>query len=356
MSTPDTITEVIILQEPEDLDADRFSQPSVVERAKLFQSSLARYAVTKDALQSKGLVFGGRVLLTGAPGTDFEGFVHHVAFETPMKIIRLNVLNAIGGAIEISEAIRTLVEIAKRNSPALVYLEKIDTLSEKGKDHTAVLLSALKETSWDENEIILVGATSYPERIEEEILSAFDRVYIFKQSQMDERVKVFEALLDGRKDIDPTLLGEMTEGWGFSDLVHLSAGIIADVPAETNIIPRSKLEQIMDQSGLIGISRKEVRDGMSFVSKGSSYSSFDAIDTEYPDDFLDQLYLMAVGDDFQGTQRVIESLNNNLPLTQADSTFLSKYPFLLTGTAEDRLTRLMRAKRTNDRLSRIMGR
>ena len=63
MSTPDTITEVIILQEPEDLDADRFNQPSVVERAKLFQSSLARYVTTKDALTSKGLVFGGRILL-----------------------------------------------------------------------------------------------------------------------------------------------------------------------------------------------------------------------------------------------------------------------------------------------------
>jgi hypothetical protein len=76
----------------------------------------------------------------------------------------------------------------------------------------------------------------------------------------------------------------------------------------------------------------------------------------YPDSFLDQLYLMAVGEDFAKTQRVVESLNAGLPLSSNERSFLSQYPFLLGGTPEDRLTRLLRAKKSHDRLARIMGR
>ena len=77
---------------------------------------------------------------------------------------------------------------------------------------------------------------------------------------------------------------------------------------------------------------------------------------EYPDEFLDQLYLMAVGEDYAETQRVIEVLNDGLPLSAKDKEFLSRHPFLLTGSAEDRLTRLLRAKKSSDRLHKIMGR
>jgi hypothetical protein len=77
---------------------------------------------------------------------------------------------------------------------------------------------------------------------------------------------------------------------------------------------------------------------------------------EYPDNFLDQLYLMAVGEDYAETQRIIEVLNEGLPLSVKDREFLSRYPFLLNGSTEDRLTRLLRAKKSSDRLHRIMGR
>ncbi|MFW9919201.1 MAG: AAA family ATPase [Candidatus Thorarchaeota archaeon] len=356
MSRPDAITEVVILEEPEDLDADRFSQPSVLDKAKKFQSVLAKYGSFREKLHGKGLIFGGRVLLLGAAGTDFESFVHHIAYETPLKIIRLRLTHAFGEAHQVSDAIRTLVEFAKRNSPAVIYIDKLDALAEKGKEYASVFLSALRETTWDQHEIAVVAATVFPERIEDEILTTFDRVFIFETIQMEERVKVLESLLEGRKDLDPTTLAEITEGWGFSDLVHLSVTLHTDVPEESNPIPRGKLEQILDSSGIIGISRSETRQRISRTTQGSHVPTYESIEHSYPDDFLDQLYLMAVGDDFQGTQRVIESLNASLPLAPADAEFLSRYPFLLTGNAEDRLTRLMRAKRTSDRLSRIMGR
>jgi hypothetical protein len=82
----------------------------------------------------------------------------------------------------------------------------------------------------------------------------------------------------------------------------------------------------------------------------------EAADKVYPDEFVDQLYLMAVGDDYSRTQRVIETLNANLPLSNDEREFLSQYPFILTGSSEDRLARLLKAKRSNDRLRKVMGR
>lgn len=356
MSRPDAITEVVILEEPEDLEADRFGQQSVVAKARTFQNVFAKFGSYRDKLHSKGLVFGGRVLILGAAGTDFEAFVHHIAFETPLKIVRLRMSHTLGEPQQISDSIRTLIEFAKRNSPALVYIDKLDAIAERGEEYATVFQSILTETTWDSHEILIIGATTHPDRIEEEVLTLFDRVYIFETIQMDERVKVLETLLEGRKDLEPTVIAELTEGWGFSDLVHLSVALLTDVPEEPNPLPRNKLEQILESSGIVGISRKEVRQRLVKTSEGYHKPSFESIEQSYPDDFMDQLYLMAVGDDFQTTQRVIESLNASLPIVPKDADFLSRYPFLLTGSAEDRLTRLMRAKRTSDRLSRIMGR
>jgi SpoVK/Ycf46/Vps4 family AAA+-type ATPase len=356
VSRPDAVTEVIVLKEPEEIEFDRVAQHSVISRAKIFLNVISNLGTLRDKLKNKGLAFGGRVLLLGSPGTDFGAFAYHVALEMPLKLIRFRTSHAIGTTEEMSSAIRTLAEYAKRNAPALVYIEKLDTFAEMGTRQSAVLLSTLKEVTWDRNEILVVAATTHPERIEEEVLTIFDRVYAFKPPLIDERTNLFETLLGERRDIDTSILGEMTEGWGFSDMVHLSVSLLADVPEETSPISRAKLEQHLESCGAIPISRKETRDNMASIAQGSYSAPIQTVENAYPDEFLDQLYLMVVGDDFQEAQRIIESLNNNLPLTPPDSEFLSRYPFLLTGTPEDRLTRLMRAKRTNDRLSRLMGR
>ena len=89
---------------------------------------------------------------------------------------------------------------------------------------------------------------------------------------------------------------------------------------------------------------------------GDNKPKLDNLYYEYPDDFLDQLYLLAVGEDYANTQRVIEILNDGMPLSKADHEFLARHPYLLNGSAEDRLTRLLRAKKSSDRLQRIMGR
>lgn len=356
MSREDIMSEVIKLQDPEDLPTERFNQPSVLEKAELFHSIISGIPSMKETLGKKGLQFGGRVLLVGPPGTDFDTFVFHIAAEVPTKLLRLQMSALVGGTDKISEILHTSVEFAKRNPPVVLYLEQLDILGHAGTKHASILYNSFKELSWDDNEVLIICSTTNPSKIERDLLTVFDRVYIFPAPHLSERVRVFETLLEGRKDLDPSLLGEITDGWGFSDIQHLCISLLTDVPESSEPLPRIKLEQIIAGSGVHGLSRLETHESIVRTARGEFSPSPESVSKEYPEDFLDQLYLMAVGDDFQGTQRIIETLNNDMPLTPEDREFLSKYPFLLPGNSEDRLTRLMRAKRTSDRLNRMMGR
>jgi SpoVK/Ycf46/Vps4 family AAA+-type ATPase len=356
LSKEERLTEAAVLVEPESLTLSRISQYSVVERAKAFHTDMQALGDLKPVFEKTGLEFGGRVLLIGPPGTDFEAFLNYLATEVPLKIARLRLGLAIGDSSHLANSIRLVTEMARRNSPALLYYERLEVFGEVGSRHAAVLQNEITGTSWDDDEVLVVAATTQPDRIDREVLSVFDRVYIFQSATFDERVRVFEAAFEDRKDIVPTVLAELTEGWGYADTVHLTTSLMMLSSKSGEPLTKENLESLIQKSGVQPIARHEAMTWISRAAKGQYSPATAKVEHDYPENFLDQLYLMAVGDDFQGTQRVIESLNSELPLSPQDKQFLSRYPFLLSGSADDRLTRLMRAKRTRDRLSRIMGR
>jgi hypothetical protein len=152
------------------------------------------------------------------------------------------------------------------------------------------------------------------------------------------------------------VIAELTEGWGFSDVNHLAMSLYMTEEVEGGQLPREKVEELIEQSGVVAFGDSRFLESLARKTRGIKQPELSKISEEYPDEFLDQLYLMAVGEDYAETQRVIEVLNEGLPLSVKDREFLSRHPFLLTGTAEDRLTRLLRAKKSSDRLHRIMGR
>ena len=138
-----------------------------------------------------------------------------------MKMIRLQMSTVLRGADQISEALHTAVEFAKRNPPVMLYLDQTEVLGREGTNHASVLYNSFKELTWDESEVLVICSTTNPDKVERDLLTSFDRVYIFPAPLLSERVRVFETILEGRKDLDPSLLGELTDGWGFSDIQHL---------------------------------------------------------------------------------------------------------------------------------------
>ena len=348
--------EAVTLTEPEKQPADRLSQYSVVTKAMEHHSLMNRYDKIKRNLTEAGMQFGGRVLLIGSAGTDFEAFTHHLCREVPLKLVRFRMEKMLYEAKSSADILRVGFEFARRNSPTAIYIEKLETVAPSRSDRSAVLQDELKRTGWDGEEVLVVAATTRPRDIDTDLSSVFDRIYVIEGTTLEDRIRVLEQALKEREDIDPTVVAELTDGWGFSSLKLLAVSLFMTERSEAGQIPRDKIEELISKSGVIPLSNPRTLESVIKSTGGTTQSEINNLSAEYPDDFLDQLYLMAVGEDYSATQRVVEVLNDGMPLSKEDREILARYPFLLNGTAEDRLTRLLRAKKSSDRLQRIMGR
>ncbi len=344
------------MTEPEKQPTERLSQYSVVTKAMEHHSLMNRYDKVRRNLTEAGMQFGGRVLLIGSVGTDFEAFTHYLCREVPLKLVRFRMEKMLYEAKSGANILRVGFEYARRNSPTAIFVEKVETVAPARSDRSAVLQDELKRTGWDGEEVLVVAATTRPRDVDADLLSAFDRVYVIEGTTLEDRIRVLEQALKGREDIDPTAAAELTEGWGFSSLKLLAVSLFMTEKNEAGQIPRDKIEELITKSGVIPLSNPRTLESVVKSAGGTSQPEIENLNIEYPDDFLDQLYLMAVGEDYSATQRVIEVLNDGMPLSKEDREILARYPFLLSGTAEDRLTRLLRAKKSSDRLQRIMGR
>jgi SpoVK/Ycf46/Vps4 family AAA+-type ATPase len=346
--------DTVILTRPEDLDKNRLSQYSIKEMAKTFHEAITRFGNLSEDLRTKGLVFGGRVLLIGSVGTDFEAFVQHLSREIPIKIVRPKLERVLGQSDSVRESIIFWFEFAKRNAPSILYIDRAEYIAPAHSQESALLGLESEGISWDTDEVLLIASTSSPQAMDAELLSSFDHTFVSEKATLDDRVRLFEAAFKGRDNLSPTDAAELTEGWSFIETKHLAVKLVLEELGEE--VTREKLEQMIAESGVLPVGRRRALDHLVTRIQGGQVPSIDAVEPEYPDDFLDQLYLLAVGDNYAETQRVIETLNSSLPLSSKDFEYLSEYPFLMKGTPEDRLTRLLRAKKNNDRLRRIMGR
>jgi len=352
----ETFADSLQLTTPEEIPANRVSQFSVRERATEFLSILKRQSALKTGLEERGVHFGGRVLLIGSTGTDFETFVSHLSAELPINVVRFRLARAIGDSESSNELARVGFEFARRNAPSLFYIERLDMMGTGSTPRAAVLQSELEHVSWDADNVIVVAATTRPDTVDADVFAAFDRTYLFEPATTNDRVKVLEQILRGRDDIDPSMVAELTDGWSFADVKHLAVSLYMTESVEHGQIAQERLEALIRKSGVLPVGKRGYVKSIAQNLESEKTPKLEQLEQAYPDTFLDQLYLMAVGDDFAGVQRVIESLNAGAPLSSADRLFLSRYPFLLTGSPEDRLTRLVRAKKSYDRLARIMGR
>jgi len=348
--------EVVTLVEPENQPTTRISQYSIVTEAMEFQILLERYENSKRELADTGLKFGGRILLIGPSGTDFEAFTHHLCREIPLKMVRYKMEELLKNRQRETSVFNIGFEFARRNSPVLLLIERLEVIAPKTSDSSVALQEELERTSWDEDETIVVVTTTHPQEIDTEILALFDRTYVFGTTTLEDRVRVFEQVLKNRDDIDPTAVAELTEAWGFSDIKKLAVSLLMTEKSASDQISKDKVQELINDSNVIPLTNSQYISSITRKISGASQPKIEDIYHEYPDDFLDQLYLLAVSEDYTNTQHVIELLNEGMPLSKTDHEFLAKHPYLLNGSAEDRLTRLLRAKKSSDRLQRIMGR
>ena len=348
--------ETVSLTTPEQVPMERVNQHAVVSFATEYLSLLRRYDAIKTQMSERGLEFGGRVLLVGPPGTDFLAFPYFLAREVPIKIVRLKMEGILDENKRANDALRGGFEFARRNSPAILYVEKLEALAQKNSIRSIVFQDEIKRTGWSGDEVVIVAATTRLDQVDRELLAMYDRTYIVEGTSVDDRIRILEQVLKDRNDIDVSIVAELTEGWGFSDIKHLAMSLYMQEPSKAGEMSREKVEELIKYSRVAAFGDSKFLDSAIRKTQGNRQPELEKLNGEYPDGFLDQLYLTAVGEDYSETQRIIEVLNEGLPLSAKDREFLGRYPFLLAGSAEDRLTRLLRAKKSSDRLHRIMGR
>ncbi|TXT55942.1 MAG: ATP-dependent zinc metalloprotease FtsH 4 [Candidatus Thorarchaeota archaeon] len=356
MGEDDSFIEMVRLIAPENLSLDRISQRSLINYAEQYARTFRRAIEMKDQLEELDLQFGGRVLLIGPPGTDFETFITYLATEIPLKVVQLQIKEIISQEERVPEFIRFMREYAERNAPCILYIERIEVLGSKDTSDAVILESEIGQLNWDNAEVIVVASTHEPQNMDTSIRTVFDRAFITTIPNSDDRMAALESILKDRKDLDLTTISEFTEGWSFADIKKLGIALLMTEPATEGQIDPEELEKMIGDTHVLPISNPDTLKYALRRTKLKSESRIQKAVEAYPDDFLEQLYLMAVGDNYQDTQRIIESLNTGLPLSPKDQEFLGRYPFLLSGTPEERLTQLLKAKKSHDRLSRIMGR
>lgn len=348
--------ETVTLTTPEQVPTERIDQYSVVNFATEFLQLIKRYDTLKAKMNERGLEFGGRVLLLGPPSCDFSAFPNFLAREVPIKIIQFKMEGVLDENKRSGDALREGFEFARRNSPALLYIGKLDAIAPRDTIQSVVIQEEIKTTRWSAEEVITIAASTRPDKVEREVLSLFDRTYIIEGTTFDDRVRVLEQILKGRDEFDVSVIAELTDGWGFSDVKHLAMSLYIQEISEGGELSRERIEKLIETSRVAPFGDTKFLEELIRKTRGTRQPELSKLSDEYPDEFLDQLYILAVGEDYTETQRVIEVLNEGLPLSVKDREFLSRYPFLLSGSAEDRLTRLLRAKKSSDRLHRIMGR
>lgn len=320
------------------------------------QALMKRFDDMKRNMSDKGIKFGSRVLLIGPPGTDFEAFTHYLCREVPLKLVRFRIEELLKESKRGPDILRVGFEFARRNSPTIMLVDRLDNIAPRNTAQSVSLQNEMSRTSWDENEVLVIATTTQPQFLDLDILATFDKTYVIEGTSIEDRVRLFEQVLKGREDIDISVVAELTDGWSFADVKRLATSLFMTEREEGVQIPREKIEDMISNSGVVPLTNPTILNSVIARVSGKTHPTLTKIEQEYPDDFLDQLYLMAVGENYTETQRVIEVLNDGMPLSKEDRGFLARYPFLLNGTPEDRLTRLLRAKKSSDRLQRIMGR
>jgi hypothetical protein len=348
------IAEIAELRGPEDLDERYLGQKSVEILAQELQSIIAKTDQMKAKLNQFGGNLNARTLLIGPIGSDFETFIQYLVREMPANLVQIRMKN-ISSDLFPQQLIEVL-EFSKRNAPCVLYLPYLHLLAGDDSMRAIMISEELENISWDSDEVIVVSSTTNPEGVDRNLLGIFERVYRLPKATSEDILFIVESMLQDRKDLEPTTISEIVSDWSFSDIKRLAKNLLMQTSEAGSQMTREQIEKTIEQSRVAPLGDESAFHHFINESIGENKQLLSKLEDQYPDDFLDQLYLMAVGEDYHKTQRVIETLNSNLPLTEENREFLTRHPYILSGSSEDRLTRLLKAKKANDRLRRVLGR
>lgn len=193
------------------------------------------------------------VLLQGPPGTGKTLIARTISNEVRAHFIHVNGPEVIHKFYGESEAkLRMVFEEAKRNAPAIIFLDEIDALAPKRaqvigdvEKRVVAQLLALMDGLVSRGEVIIIGATNIPELVDTALRrpGRFDReitIGVPNRTGRTQILKIHSRKMPLADNVDLDRLGEITHGYVGADLAALCKE--AGMASLRRIVPNIRYE------------------------------------------------------------------------------------------------------------------
>lgn len=184
------------------------------------------------------------ILLYGPTGTGKTHLVRVAASAVGAHFASINCLQLLSDESP-HRKIEELFKWARNNSPAILFFDEADSLSDPAAGIVQQISSELDGLG-TESKVIVAAATTHPEKIDDALLrpGRLDRLLYVSLPDLSSRTKVLESLLMGRtigKDVNLGRLATMTAHYSTADLAALCSEALART-LKPSVGGRSKVE------------------------------------------------------------------------------------------------------------------
>ncbi|KAG0739426.1 hypothetical protein G6F57_005107 [Rhizopus arrhizus] len=213
-----------------------------------------------EAYERLGIRPSKGLLLHGPPGTGKTLLAKAVATESSANFLAISIPDLIKGEVGESEkAVSRIFQTSIRCSPCVVFLDELEAIfssrdasGDVGKKLISQFLIEMDHLDKSNASVIILGATNYPEAIDDSILrpGRLDRLIYIGPPNVDEREQILQVLKQSTK-LDPSVdlkrIAQLSEGYTGADLkaVIRKAGLLA-LKSQATSITQEHIECALD--------------------------------------------------------------------------------------------------------------
>ena len=179
------------------------------------------------------------ILLYGPPGTGKSYLAKAAATETKGRFFSVSAANIVSKYMGESERlIKALFELARKNKPAVIFIDEIDSVlsartdgeNEATRRLKTEFLIQMQGVGKDDKGILVLGATNIPWGLDPAVRRRFQKkIYISLPESKARKLMLKLNLGDTYNDLTDEqfgILGDLTEGYSGSDIYNLTQDAI----------------------------------------------------------------------------------------------------------------------------------
>jgi len=241
-----------------------FADVAAVEEAKYELSEVVEFLKYPEKFAALGARIPRGVLLMGPPGTGKTLLARAVAGEAGVPFFSISGSEFVEMFVGVGASrVRDLFDQAKRNAPAIVFIDEIDAVGRQrgtglGGSHDEreqTLNQILVEMDgFDTNtSVIVVAASNRPDILDPALLrpGRFDRRVILDRPDMRGRTDILKVHVRGKpldSEVDLEVLARQTPGFSGADLANLvNEGAILAARRDKKLIGMAEMQEAAEK-------------------------------------------------------------------------------------------------------------